>query len=1095
MGKRDILRPIKIDTPQSDDDLGRDIDALVDRLRPGDVAPDANAKVLGAPSNGDTSRSSMGNGGEQALEMRKQAFRAIYLPIFESLKVRISGAEDEKTVKELRHGGGKVKYKFFNINDFAEYFNNQLGKEGEAARREAFNMLDVAEEELQILYEARRKQLREPGEKSLSNEKLFLLLSEKLRTQPRFSGETGGELVIESITPDKIIYNYRQSGKRQGLRMTTTPDKVKGFIKFLKTNFDWELSIPTVQPAAKKRRGHVPQQLYDKYDAARTRRNGLTDEEKDYKAKMAARAKGRAGSGVGAKSEPGSRTASAATGGKEEREEEKMKQFVEGLPEGAIIKFISPGGKVVHFRRDGADLLVGKKGNDIGTGAAWKHFQDKWSLDVEEEKNIPSKKPVAATSPAPSVPKGVVPLEPLPGSPIPPRGPEPAAAALEPGVMRSPETVPAASSQATPEAKVAVDFEKLEKNLEEARNNYAKHDFENTSKLRKLSAFFRLDKAKYEGLDVDGAKAKYDEAFQALLNARLADIHRRKDAGELNEENYRLEMGRALTSFECEGRIQIPRARQEVKMERLAQSKVGRLIEAFPRMAHWYNKLPKAARYTIGITLGVGAFLTAPVSGAVVTSGAAAAATWIALARGTLSGMSTFALLDTELERRSDNRAKAATTKSGGTMFAEYERLAPENRTPEAIAAAKEQFFTEKLAELHGHFKARKREMVIRKSAAVIAGVAFGTAVGSGWLGEKIKGLFGWFGGVPSIEAHSGDSTWKLLGQYLSAKDSHFAGMNEAQKTYAIDALKDKLAAMSPDQLKSAGFGSGDIGKLGIGEHINFDKLVGGNVAEAMKGASGLSPDDAASIIRNNAKILEWAKAHPDIKLTDSLIDNTILSGHGANTHAGGAVIERLMEDGDDPDYTAHTVRVYPTEENIDDPVSDLTSDAQPESGGAANTPGQPATVIDVEEIDDTSSESGGADTSESSGPVSPSAQEASAADAPPSFTEELQPRVDDWSRQILGMESISDRQELLKAPITYVFRDFRDGTSLSGLNPEQVNNFAKFMASAREATGNADLMREILRTNPNATAGDFLKTVAPLVEQGTRLGVYSTTR
>src|SRR3990167_8797685 len=216
--------------------------------------------------------------------------------------------------------------------------------------------------------------------------------------------------------------------------------------------------------------------------------------------------------------------------------------------------------------------------------------------------------------------------------------------------------------------------------------------------------------------------------------------------------------------------------------------------------------------------------------------------------------------------------------------------------------------------------------MMARKTTALAAGIF----MGSGYIQEKIqgwfkkggdwfkiqekiqswfKGGFDWAKGVPPIEAHSGDSTWKLLGQYLSTKDSHFSGMNEAERTYAIDALKDKLQAMSPDQLKAAGFGSGDISKLGIGEHINFDKLVGGNVAEAMKGASGLSAEAAESITKNNAAILEWAKAHPGVKLTDALIDSSILHGNAVDVSAGGEVIERLMEDGDDPDYTPYTVR------------------------------------------------------------------------------------------------------------------------------------------------------------------------------------------
>lgn len=626
-----------------------------------------------------------------------------------------------------------------------------------------------------------------------------------------------------------------------------------------------------------------------------------------------------------------------------------------------------------------------------------------------------------------------------------------------------------------PKARVEFDFEALERNLEEARNNYAKHDFENSSKLRKLSAFFRLDKSKYEGLDVDGAKEKYNEAFQALLNARLANIRQKKEDGEIDDEQYRLEMGQELTAFEYEGRVKVFQARQQVKMESLATSMTGRIAEAIPRLAHWYNKQNKWVRLSLGVALGVGATLTAPVSGVAVTAGTAAAATWIAIARGTVGGLGMFATVDSGLEAVSDTRAKSAAEKSGGRTLMELEDLEEEGRTPEEIAAAKEQFLQEKLVGLHRHFENRKRGMMLRKSAAVLAGVAFGSAVGSGWLGEKIKGLTGkigeWFGNVgdaaqhltsSTFEVHSGDTTWKLLGEYLKSKDVHFSSLNPAQQTYAIDALKDKLAAMSPTDLKAVGFGSGDISQLAIGDHINFDKVVGNSVADALKGASSLSQEAIGSITHNNATILEWSKAHPGVKLTDPLIES-ILHGNGAEAVPGKAASIVLDAYNEDPLGSAAAPAGVESISAESAPVAPSVSDATPVSD---------APPVTVEASTDT-------------GLV---------------YTSELKPRVDDWYMQIFRttdeQDWVYDKAKLLKVPIYDIYQDVRNHTALTGLSSEQTKNFVEFMGEARKATGGSgeNLMKDLMRTNPHATVEDFLKKVAPLVSRGTRLGLYTTT-
>lgn len=97
------------------------------------------------------------------------AFLQAFDKTFDDLRAKISGAADVEALKGLRHGGGKVKYKFFDLESFAEYFNNEnfTGGPGkkEGIRDQAFKKIDDAEEELQKLYGLRREQFTQVAPK------------------------------------------------------------------------------------------------------------------------------------------------------------------------------------------------------------------------------------------------------------------------------------------------------------------------------------------------------------------------------------------------------------------------------------------------------------------------------------------------------------------------------------------------------------------------------------------------------------------------------------------------------------------------------------------------------------------------------------------------------------------------------------------------------------------------------------------------------------------------------------------------------------------------------------------------------------------
>lgn len=82
--------------------------------------------------------------------------------------------------------------------------------------------------------------------------------------------------------------------------------------------------------------------------------------------------------------------------------------------------------------------------------------------------------------------------------------------------------------------------------------------------------------------------------------------------------------------------------------------------------------------------------------------------------------------------------------------------------------------------------------------------------------------------GIPSIEVtvKSGDNLWNLITEKMDAQGLT-ATLTADQKTYFIDSLKDKFAAMSPDELKAIGIGSGNIDMIRAGETIDLTKVLG----------------------------------------------------------------------------------------------------------------------------------------------------------------------------------------------------------------------------------------------------------------------------
>lgn len=104
---------------------------------------------------------------------------------------------------------------------------------------------------------------------------------------------------------------------------------------------------------------------------------------------------------------------------------------------------------------------------------------------------------------------------------------------------------------------------------------------------------------------------------------------------------------------------------------------------------------------------------------------------------------------------------------------------------------------------------------------------------------------------APKIEyvVGQGETLWGGITEKLD-EQGLLAGMQEGQKTYVIDALKDKFAAMSPEELRLIGIGSGNIDVIHPGDHIDLTKVLGDTqlTSEITHHAQGLSAAQVYSI-------------------------------------------------------------------------------------------------------------------------------------------------------------------------------------------------------------------------------------------------------
>lgn len=100
-------------------------------------------------------------------------------------------------------------------------------------------------------------------------------------------------------------------------------------------------------------------------------------------------------------------------------------------------------------------------------------------------------------------------------------------------------------------------------------------------------------------------------------------------------------------------------------------------------------------------------------------------------------------------------------------------------------------------------------------------------------------------------EVTSGDTIWDII-ENDARVQSILEGLGEEQRAYVIDALKDRLADMSPEELRALGIESGDVHQIFEGNQIDLNELLNDSelLDQIRKKAENLSEADIANIRR-----------------------------------------------------------------------------------------------------------------------------------------------------------------------------------------------------------------------------------------------------
>lgn len=126
--------------------------------------------------------------------------------------------------------------------------------------------------------------------------------------------------------------------------------------------------------------------------------------------------------------------------------------------------------------------------------------------------------------------------------------------------------------------------------------------------------------------------------------------------------------------------------------------------------------------------------------------------------------------------------------------------------------------------------------------------------------------------------AQKGDSIWKMAERQLAEHyGQKFTGLNEAQKTYIIDAIKDRVAE------NQESFGLADVDKIKIGQKVDLSSIFNDEegMARLFNQTGELTQSQMESITEHNTALRDWVREHPGEHLTSQKAEEILTGTRG----------------------------------------------------------------------------------------------------------------------------------------------------------------------------------------------------------------------
>lgn len=429
--------------------------------------------------------------------------------------------------------------------------------------------------------------------------------------------------------------------------------------------------------------------------------------------------------------------------------------------------------------------------------------------------------------------------------------------------------------------------------LEKARENFARIDIDKGD-------FESYQKAKEDYLTVlkMDRVARYEKTVKELeklgLPEKKADKEFKKKMEEIIKESVVREANRL---YDLKNNLRLEAKGEPSKIE-IIKNLAGQVVDKYRKMPLRYKLLITGGLLAGGLAAGA----VGGASGAALITGLAAGR-WF---QRTLGGAATAVGLEALIKRSQEKKAEKET-------LAELSA----DKLTESIKN-NDKKLDEKLFKLEGSKKKQKYwRYALAGSAGLLVGSGLATRglsnvcgfVKDVWSGDEVEKMAEKAGGPPAPEvmtpdeaagaereaiiegekalapvgevseanfieiAEKGDSVWKMAEDQLEKHyGEKFTGLDQARKTYLIDAIKDKLAA------DPAKFGLEDVDKVAIGQKVDFSTIFEDKSAmeKIFERAGDLKQAAIENIEKNNQIIQEWVKEHPGQGLTSEKVEEIL---------------------------------------------------------------------------------------------------------------------------------------------------------------------------------------------------------------------------